>query len=73
MNKQSIVCTLVQAAKLRELGIYQQSFFYHFPNPNLDDVKKKYALPDYNVVDGDTFRTTVKKSIMHCNALLRKA
>lgn len=42
-------CTLEQAKELRELGVKQDSLFYHFPNPNLPSIKKKYKLSDYNV------------------------
>jgi hypothetical protein len=53
MNKESLVCTVKQSQKLKELGIRQQSYFYHFPNPNLEVIKHKYSLPDYNIVDGE--------------------
>ncbi len=49
------VCLLNQAKKLRELGITQDSLFYHFPDPNTEEVKKVRNLPDYNVVYGGEY------------------
>jgi len=46
------VCSLEQSKKLKELGVKQFSLFYHFPNPNTKEIKKKYKIPDYNVVYG---------------------
>ncbi len=42
-------CSVEQAKKLKELGVIQDSLFYHFPNPNTDEIKKKNKLPDYNI------------------------
>lgn len=49
MNLSDQCCSLEQAKELRELGVRQDSLFYHFPNPNIPSVKKKYKLTDYNV------------------------
>ncbi len=49
------VCLPNQAKKLRELGITQDSLFYHFPDQNTDEVKKARNLPDYNMVYGGEY------------------
>lgn len=55
MKLENQVCSFEQAKKLKDLGIKQDSLFYHFPNPNTEEIKKKYKLPDYNVVEGSKF------------------
>lgn len=52
MKKENQCCSLEQAKELRELGVKQDSLFYHFPNPNTDAIKKKFKLKDYNVIYG---------------------
>lgn len=42
-------CTADQAMELKDLGVKQDSLFYHFPNPNSPRTKKRYKLPDYDV------------------------
>ena len=50
MTLENQVCSLEQSKKLKELGVKQFSLFYHFPNPNRKEIKKKYKIPDYNVL-----------------------
>lgn len=52
MKKEDQVCTLQQAKILRELGITQDSIWYHFPNPNTDGIIKKHKLAPYIVIVG---------------------
>jgi hypothetical protein len=49
MKLSNQICSIEQAKELRELGVKQDSLFYHFPNPNTPSIKKKYKLPDYDV------------------------
>lgn len=49
MKLENQVCSLEQSKKLKELGVVQDSLFYHFPNVNTEQIKEKYDLPDYTI------------------------
>ena len=53
MKLDNQVCSLAQSKKLRELGITQDSLFYHLPDGNTEEIKKKRKLKDYYVISGD--------------------
>lgn len=55
MKLENQICTIEQARKLRELGIIQDSLFYHFPNPNIESIRRKYDIPEYNIVSGSMY------------------
>lgn len=50
MKRNSQCCSIELAKELQEFGIVQDSLFYHFPNPNTEEKKKEYNLPNYSVV-----------------------
>ena len=62
-------CSVEQAKTLKELGVKQDSFLYHFPNPNTEDVKKKYDLPDYNILVGKEY---IGKSVNNLRTMVLK-
>lgn len=49
MKLENQVCSIEQSKKLKELGVVQDSLFYHFPNVNTEQIKEKYDLPDYTI------------------------
>jgi hypothetical protein len=53
MKLENQCCNLEQAKELRELGVKQDSLFYHFPDPNTEYVKNRYKLKDYDVLYGN--------------------
>lgn len=64
MKIEDNVCTLAQAIKLKELGVKQDSLFYHFPNPNADEIIKEHKLSPYYIELGD--------NCMNQDSLVRK-
>lgn len=59
------VCTIGQASDLRELGVKQDSLFYWFPDPNTEEIKKKYALCDYIILSHDHTFPNNQHSLKH--------